>query len=141
MYFFFSVRLERTLNVRFCVLLKNSGSRALFIGPASTEFSKKTFKTGFHSTIHTFKNYSVIVFSVFNNKWYPNRSLMFLNLKTLKKCNFINNLPTLHWECDIIIDKAAILFLRKPLIPKHHWSGPKGSNWTKWTTMDRNGPN
>ena len=36
-----SVCLESMLNVRFCVLLKNGGSRALFTGLASMEFSKK----------------------------------------------------------------------------------------------------
>ena len=35
------MRLERTLNMHFYVLLKNGGSRALFTGPASTEFKKK----------------------------------------------------------------------------------------------------
>ena len=69
-----SVRLECTLNVRFCVLLKNGGSRALFTRPPSTKFSKKTFKTGSHNTIHTFKNYFAIVFLVFSNKRYPTRS-------------------------------------------------------------------
>ena len=47
----------------------SSGSRALFTGPVSTLFrkgkGKKKFKTGFHSTIHTFKNYFVTVFSGF----------------------------------------------------------------------------
>ena len=56
-----------------CVFL--CGSRALFTGPASTDFSKFFFKTGSHGTIHTFKNYFAIVFSVFNNKCYPNRPL------------------------------------------------------------------
>ena len=32
-------------------------------------FNKNNFKFGFHNTIHTFKNYSVTVFSVFSNKW------------------------------------------------------------------------
>ena len=44
------------------------GSCALFMvmGPASIFLSKKNFKTEFHSTIYTFKNYFVIEFSVFN---------------------------------------------------------------------------
>ena len=33
-------------------------------------------KNGSHDTIHTFKNYFVIVFSVFNNKQYPNINLV-----------------------------------------------------------------
>ena len=49
-----------------------SGSHALFIRPASIFFHKNNFKTGSHGTSHTFKNYFVTVFSVFNNKWYPN---------------------------------------------------------------------
>ena len=44
------------------------GSHALFIIPASMDFSKSNFKTGFHGTIHTFKNYFVTVFSIFNFK-------------------------------------------------------------------------
>ena len=36
-------------------------------------FSKIIIKTGSHGTIHTFKIYFATVFSVFNNKRYPNR--------------------------------------------------------------------
>ena len=52
------------------------GSRALFTGPVRTDFSEFFFKTRSHSTIHTFKNYFAIVFSVFSNKWYPNRPIV-----------------------------------------------------------------
>ena len=38
-------------------------------------FQQKNFKTGSHGTIHTFKNYFAIVFSVFSNKRYPNKPL------------------------------------------------------------------
>ena len=38
-------------------------------------FQKNNFKIGSHSTIHTFKNYFAIVFSIFNNKQYPNKPL------------------------------------------------------------------
>ena len=51
------------------------GSRALFMGPASTYFSKFFFKTRSHDTIHTFKNYFVTVFSVFSNKRYPDKHI------------------------------------------------------------------
>ena len=34
------------------------------MGPVNTEFSKYNFKTESHGTIHIFKNYFVIVFSV-----------------------------------------------------------------------------
>ena len=46
------------------------GSRALFLGSACTDFSKFFFKTESYDIIHTFKNYFVTVFSVFNNKRY-----------------------------------------------------------------------
>ena len=52
---------------------------ALFMGPTATLFKKKKIKNGSHGTIHTFKNYFVTVFSVFNfskNKLYPNGPLM-----------------------------------------------------------------
>ena len=42
------------------------GSHTLFTKFASTFFNKNNFKIGFHSTIHTFKNYFIIVFSIFN---------------------------------------------------------------------------
>ena len=59
-----------------CVLLKNCGSHALFTKLASTKFNKKkTFKTGSHGIIHTFKNYFATVFSIFSNKRYPSRLL------------------------------------------------------------------
>ena len=68
-----SVSLDCTENVfqRVCVL--NSGSHALFTGVTSTEFNKIFIKIRSHNTIYTFKNYFVTVFSVFNNKRYPNR--------------------------------------------------------------------
>ena len=40
------------------------GSRALFTGPVCTDFSEFFFKTESQGTIHTFKNYFAIVFSV-----------------------------------------------------------------------------
>ena len=46
------------------------------MGPTSTFFSKKNFKIGSHSTIHTFKKKFATVFSVFSNKRYPNRPLV-----------------------------------------------------------------
>ena len=47
-----------------CVL--NNGSRILFRGFTSTEFSKIFIKTESHNTIYTFKNYFVIIFLIFN---------------------------------------------------------------------------
>ena len=49
------------------------GSCALFMRLASMKKYKSNFKIGFHDTIHTFKNYFAIAFSVFNNKQYPNK--------------------------------------------------------------------
>ena len=52
---------------------------ALFTGPTATLFRKKYIKNGSHGTIHAFKNYFAIVFSVFSfqqNKLYPNRPLV-----------------------------------------------------------------
>ena len=49
-------------NVRLCFF---SEFRILFMGPEST-LLKKNFKIGSYSTIHTFKNYFITVFSVFN---------------------------------------------------------------------------
>ena len=43
-----------------------SGSCALFTGPVSTFKKKKKIKTEFYDTIYTFKNYFVIIFSVFS---------------------------------------------------------------------------
>ena len=55
----------------------------LFMGPASTFFNKIFIKIESHGTIHTFKNYFIIVFSVFSNKWYSNTTI--LNRKDLVK--------------------------------------------------------
>ena len=44
---------------------------------SQTSFLNKIFiKNGSHGTVHTFKNYFAIVFSVFSNKRYPNRLLI-----------------------------------------------------------------
>ena len=40
------------------------GFCALFMGPTSTDFNKKNFKTRSYDIIHTFKNYFAIMFSV-----------------------------------------------------------------------------
>ena len=63
------------ISVHSCILLKNSGSRALFKRPTSTFFNQKNFKTEFYGTIYTFKNYFATTFLVFNNKRYPNRPI------------------------------------------------------------------
>ena len=69
--------LSARLGSTFCAFPSNAfldgGSYALFTGPTSTFFSKIIIKTESHGTIHTFKIYFATVFSVFNNKRYPNR--------------------------------------------------------------------
>ena len=93
------MHLDRTLNVRSYVLLKNGGSFALFTGSTSTEFSKKTFKTGSHVVLFTFKNYFVTVFSIFSNKRYPNKP----------KClNFV--LEIFQNTCSLFKYKSSCLF-------------------------------
>ena len=66
------VSLDYVENVFQRVYVLNSG----FTGPTSIEFNKIFIKTGSHGTIHIFKNYFTTVFSVFNNKRYPNRHLV-----------------------------------------------------------------
>ena len=83
-FFFFLALMNSNLTVHACdytvretkLLFANCSNtvHALFIGPTITLF-KKNIKNGSHGTIHTFKNYFVIVFSVFSfskNKLYPN---------------------------------------------------------------------
>ena len=50
-------------------------SYALFTKLISTKKCKVNFKIRFYGTIYIFKNYFVILFSVFSKKWYPNRPL------------------------------------------------------------------
>ena len=42
-------------------------SHALFMGPVNTKKCKFYFKTGSYSTIHTFKNYFITIFSEINS--------------------------------------------------------------------------
>ena len=54
----------------------------LFIYCAYTVHAFKNIKNWSHGTIHTFKNYFAIVFSVFsfsNNKFNPNKPKMIFN--------------------------------------------------------------
>ena len=75
----FSVSLDSSRQCILCYPMRlcfiSVGPQALFMGPATWEKCKFNFKTGSHSTIHTFKNYFATMFLVFNNKRYPNRSL------------------------------------------------------------------
>ena len=61
---------------RFPMIAFFSGFRALFIRPTNTFFSKNNFKTRSYGTFNTFKNYFTIIFLIFSNKWYSNRSLI-----------------------------------------------------------------
>ena len=68
LYFEAKIRLglESNAFVLLCVIAYFfCGSRALFTGPASKEFSKYKYKTGSHGTIHIFKNCFATVFSIF----------------------------------------------------------------------------
>ena len=61
--------------------------------PQTSLFSNFFIKNGSHSTIYTFKNYFVTVFSVFSfqfqqNKLYPNKSLLSATVSILSPyCN------------------------------------------------------
>ena len=61
-----SICLDRASNVQHCASSIFCGSRALFTRPASTLKKKNNFKTRFHSSIHTSKNYFTTIFSIFN---------------------------------------------------------------------------
>ena len=81
-FFFFSRVLENAVTVQWTVRLFNHEQYicALFTEPQISLFSNFFIKNGFHGTIHTFKNYFTIMFSVFSfqfqqNKFYPNRPL------------------------------------------------------------------
>ena len=68
-----------SLGSAFCIFQQCvffSESCALFTGPANYFFQKNNFKIGSHGTIHIFKNYFTKIFSVFNNKQYPNKHLV-----------------------------------------------------------------
>ena len=85
------------LSLHCAFVLFFSGSCALFMGPASTFFSKNNFEIGSHSTIHTFTKlfyYSVFSFqfSIFSNKWYPNRPYVRLTSKYIYIYIYINRL-------------------------------------------------
>ena len=54
------------LSLHCAFVLFFSESCALFMGPASTFFSKNNFKIWSHGIIHTFKNYFTIVFFAFS---------------------------------------------------------------------------
>ena len=59
-----------------CVCVFLVGSCVLFTRYANMEKHKSNFKTAFHNTIYTFKNYFATMFSVFsNNKFNPNKPL------------------------------------------------------------------
>ena len=62
---------------------KNVGPMALFMDPQNLSKHRFQYKFGSYSTIHTFKNYFAIIFSVISfqfsaNKRYLNTSLLFI---------------------------------------------------------------
>ena len=60
-------------------------------------FSKIFIKNEPHDTIHTFKNYFVIVFSVFRNKRYPNRSKVRENGSKVRASDGNRSQPQRTW--------------------------------------------
>ena len=105
--------LDRTKSSLSCVCIKISGSRALFTGPTNTFFSKIFIKTGFYDTIHTFKNYFVTVFLIFNfsNKSYLNRP---------KRTKLWILLPARELLIDRVLTKSwqpSFFFFEKPWQP------------------------
>ena len=63
-FFFFFLRVNSKITVQETKITVY----ALFITVHSTVHVIKNIKNGSHSTIHTFKNYFVVVLSVFSNK-------------------------------------------------------------------------
>ena len=66
---------------------------ALFMDPQTPLFINFFIKNWSYSTIHTFKNYFITVFSVFNfqfqqNKFYPNTPLRLIVMSSIKCLNF-----------------------------------------------------
>lgn len=84
------------------------GSHALFTESVSTDFSKIFFfKTGSHSTVLTFKNYFVIVFSVFSFQFSTINDIQTDPKLVLK----YNNTPRkLHTKCIDYFKKKIIEF-------------------------------
>ena len=81
-FFFFSTAIVDFINCEQCIC-------ALFTVPQITHFSNLFIKNGSHSTIYTFKNYFVTVFSV---------SAKISSIQTHPLCPFLNkNLPFLFY--------------------------------------------
>ena len=79
-FFFFSLRVNSNLTWVYCAGDKIS-VHALFITVHNTIHTLKNIKNGSYGTIHIFKNYFFIVFSVFsfsNNKFNPNGPMVFI---------------------------------------------------------------
>jgi len=84
----YGVSLDCIEKVFQCIWVLNNESRALFTGLTNTKFNKIFIKTGFYGTIHTFKNYFSIVFSVFSNSRYPNRPIYYHHIYMYKQLLF-----------------------------------------------------
>ena len=65
--------------------------------PQISFFNKTFIKNRSYGTIHTFKSYFATVFSVFNNKQYPNRPYnWYVNLLMKKHWTFMYRIFLLH---------------------------------------------
>ena len=98
-FFFFTHFGETQLLFMYCSLNSNCKCwlfcskqciSVLFMDSQIPLFSNFFIKNGSHGTIYTFKNYFATVFSVFSfqfqqNKFYPNRPLMYRRIINLKR--------------------------------------------------------
>ena len=84
-----------------------SGSRALFIGLASTFFSKNNFKTGSYGTIHIFKNYFYYSYDILNINSY---SIIYIFLFTMS-CIYSLNLCLVYCKKKSLFGQNAFYML------------------------------
>ena len=87
------------------------GLTVLFIDPQKSFKYIFQYKLRSHSIIHTFKNYFITVFSIFSNKWYPNRPFNFNN------CTISVHLPSVSATFGFFYPTAP--FLWPPNSAKH----------------------
>ena len=113
------------------------GSHALFTGPASTFFNKFFFKIGSHGTIHTFKSYFVTVFSVFNNKRYPNKLYIYIALNRKSRPQKTGQLSSwkIHFFMHIWMSLPHVAFIFFSLF---FWQSMFVSSWNFTQIKERN---
>ena len=97
-----------------------SGSCALFVDPQISFFNKIFIKNRSHGTIHTFKNYFTIVFSVLNKiSGYPEGPLVSIDynyrfhiIKIKKNNNKLVAIKLIDYKIKKITFKLLILFFK-----------------------------